>query len=61
MATKLDCYRPTARIALEPWLVEQALERLGNRRLSRAEQETVVKATRTPKRVRWPDWWEVLR
>ena len=61
MATKLDCYRPTARIALEPWLVEQALEGLGNRRLSRAVQETVVKATRTPKRVRWPDWWEVLR
>ena len=56
MATKLDLYRPTARIALEPWLVEQALERLGNRRLSRKEQETVVKATRMPKRVRWPEW-----
>ena len=58
---KLDRYRPTARIALEPWLVEKALERLGNRRLSREEQETVVKATRTPKRVRWPEWWEVLK
>jgi len=61
MAKKLDRYRPTARIALEPWLVEQALERLGDRRLSREEQETVVKATRTPKRVRWPEWWEVLK
>ena len=61
MATKLDRYRPTARIALEPWLVQQALDRLGGRRLSREEQETVVKATRTPKRVRWPEWWEVLK
>lgn len=59
MAAKLDRYRPTARIALEPWLVEQALERLGGRRLSPEEQEVVVKATRTPNKVRWPDWWEV--
>jgi hypothetical protein len=61
MAAKLDRYRPTARIALEPWLVEQALERLDDRRLSKEEQEAVVKATRTPKRVQWPEWWEVLR
>ena len=61
MASKLDRHRRTARIALEPWLVEQALDRIGERRLSREEQETVVKATRTPKKVRWPEWWEVLR
>jgi Family of unknown function (DUF5681) len=61
MAVKLDRYRPTARIALEPWLVEQALERLGDRRLSREEQEVVVKATRTPHKVQWPNWWEVLK
>ena len=59
MAAKLDRYRPTARIALEPWLVEKALERLGDRRLSREEQAKVVKATRTPEKVRWPEWWEV--
>jgi hypothetical protein len=59
MATKLDRYRPTARIALEPWLVEKALERLGDRPLSREAQVKVVKATRTPKKVRWPEWWEV--
>ena len=35
MAAKLDLYRPTARMALAPWVVEQALERLGDRRLSR--------------------------
>ena len=59
MAVKHDAYRPTARMALEPWLVEQALERLGDRRLSREVQETVVKATRTPGKVKWPEWWEV--
>ena len=61
MATKLDRYRPTARIALEPWLVEQALARLGDRRLSKKEQEKVFKATRTPHKVQWPEWWEVLK
>jgi Family of unknown function (DUF5681) len=56
MATKLDPYRETARIALEPWLVEAALARLG-RTLSPAEQRTVINATRTPHKVRWPEWW----
>ena len=56
MAEKLDPYRETARMALEPWLVEAALTRL-DRRLSPADQRIVVKATRTPRRVRWPDWW----
>ncbi len=60
MATKLDPYRSTARMVLEPWIVEAALERLGERCLTRAEQEVVVKATRTPHKVTWPDWWEVL-
>jgi hypothetical protein len=59
MAVTHDADRPTARVALEPWLVERALERLGDRRLSREEQETVMKATRRPKKVRWPAWWEV--
>jgi hypothetical protein len=56
MARKLDPYRETAQIALEPWLVEAALARL-DRRLSPADQRTIVKATRTPHRVRRPDWW----
>ena len=59
MATKLDRYRPTARMALEPWLVEEALARLGDRRLSPEEQAKVVRAVRTPHKVRWPDWWEI--
>jgi hypothetical protein len=48
MASKLDRYRPSARMALEPWLVEEALSRLGDRRLSMHEQATIVRATRTP-------------
>jgi Family of unknown function (DUF5681) len=56
MARKLDPYRETARMALEPWLVEAALARL-DRRLSPAEQRTIVEATRTPNIVRWPEWW----
>jgi hypothetical protein len=56
MARKLDPHRETARIALEPWLVEAALARL-HPTLSRADQRTIVKATRAPYKVRWPDWW----
>jgi hypothetical protein len=56
MARKLDPYRETARMALEPWLVEAALARLG-RTLSPADQQIIVKATRTPHKVKWPEWW----
>jgi hypothetical protein len=56
MGKKLDPYREAARMALEPWLVEAALARL-SQPLSRADQRIVVKATRTPHKVRWPEWW----
>jgi hypothetical protein len=56
MARKLDPYRETARMALEPWLVEVALAQL-RQALSPADQRTIVKATRTPHKVRRPDWW----
>ncbi len=56
MAKKLDQCRETAWIALEPWLVEAALARL-DRTLSPAEQRTIINATRTPHKVRWPEWW----
>jgi Family of unknown function (DUF5681) len=56
MARKLDPYRETARMALEPWLVEAALARL-LRTLSPDDQRIIVKATRTPHKVRWPEWW----
>ena len=35
---------------------EAALARLG-RPLSPAEQRTIVDATRTPYKVKWPEWW----
>jgi hypothetical protein len=55
-AVLLDPYRETARLALEPWLVEAALDRLDHT-LSIAEQKVVWKATRTPWKVKWPQWW----
>jgi hypothetical protein len=56
MARILDPYRETARIVLEPWLVEAALARLPQP-LNPADQQIIVKATRTPHKVRWPTWW----
>ena len=47
------------RMMLKPWIVEAALARLGSRRLSIEEQQTVLASTRTPDKVRWPDWWAV--
>jgi hypothetical protein len=56
MAKKLDPYRETARMALEPWLIEAALARL-RQALSPTDQRTIVSATRTPHKVKWPEWW----
>lgn len=55
LARKLDRYRDTARMALEPWIVEAALARL-DRRLTIEEQAIVERATRTPAKVNWPEW-----
>ena len=60
IGTKLDRYRETARMVLEPWIVEAALARFAEKRLTPEEQEIVLKATRTPAKVRWPDWWVVM-
>jgi hypothetical protein len=59
MARKLDPFRPSNRTVLEPWVVEAALARFGSRELTRSQQEVVIKATRTPNKVKWPEWWEV--
>lgn len=42
---------------LNPWIVEAALERLAGRHLSDDKQREVWSATRTPNKVRWPEWW----
>ena len=59
MATLMDPFRPSAYMALEPWLVQAALDRLDDRQLTIEEQETVMAATRSPHKVRWPVWWSV--
>lgn len=56
MGRKLDRYRETARTKLEPWIVEAALARLDTP-LTRRDQQTILEATRTPDKVKWPDWW----
>ncbi|MEL7218168.1 MAG: DUF5681 domain-containing protein [Pseudomonadota bacterium] len=45
------------RCELNPWIVEKALERLDWIGLSEAEQRIVWETTRTPEKVKWPDWW----
>lgn len=60
IAKLLDPYRPSARLALETWAVEEALGRLGERQLTVEEQQVVVSATRMPHKVQWPAWWTVL-
>ena len=60
IGTKLDRFRETARMMLEPWIVEAALARFADKQLTPEEQEVVLQATRTPAKVRWPDWWVVM-
>jgi hypothetical protein len=56
MAKTLDRCRETARRLIEPWLVSVALARL-DRTFSPSAQRVVVKATRSPRKVKWPEWW----
>lgn len=44
---------------LHPWVVEAALARFGDRRLTDTEQREIWNNTRTPEKVKWPDWWTV--
>lgn len=45
-------------VLFEHWLVELALSRLGDRRLSPDQQRIVMLATRRPHDHLWPDWWD---
>jgi hypothetical protein len=60
MARKMAPYRKTARMRLEPWIVEAALEKMETGSLNLDEQRIVVGACRTPWKVNWPNWWEAL-
>lgn len=59
MATKVGRYTEDPRHELKPWLVQMALERLGDRRLSEEEQVVVLGATHAPQLVHWPHWWTI--
>tara|TARA_R110000868_G_scaffold56323_2_gene174346 strand:+ start:4652 stop:5221 length:570 start_codon:yes stop_codon:yes gene_type:complete len=59
MGKKLCAFTDKARVLLEPWIVEAALVRRGGEPLTVEEQRTVMAATRTPWRVKWPEWWVV--
>jgi hypothetical protein len=48
-----------SRLMLKPWIVEAAIARIGSRQFSVEEQQTVLASTRTPEKVRWPDWWTI--
>ena len=58
-ATKLKYPSDEHRVRreLNPWIVEAALERLGERTLSDEEQREVWNAARMPLKVKWPGWW----
>lgn len=57
--TKLKFSSDENRVCREinPWIVEAALDRLGDTRLTLAEQREVWDATRSPTKVTWPEWW----
>lgn len=47
----------SARVLLHNRIIEESLARFGDRRLNREEQKEVLAATRFPKKVDWPSWW----
>lgn len=61
MAHKFNGHSELARYKLNPWIVQAALDRVGERQLSEEQQQTVIDATRAPERVKWPRWWSVHR
>lgn len=56
---KYPADKKRVRWTLNPWIVEAGLSRLGDRRLSEEEQREVWSNTRSPHKVRWPEWWTV--
>jgi hypothetical protein len=59
MAVKCNRSSEKARYQLRPWIVQAALARMNDARLTTEEQATVVEATTSPEQVEWPDWWSV--
>lgn len=42
---------------LQPWIVQAAIDRLGDRVLTSEEQGEVWRLTRAREQVSWPAWW----
>jgi hypothetical protein len=58
MAIKLSPLdKQRVRWEIQPWIVQAALDRLGDRSLTPEEQREVWSVTRTPAKVTWPTWW----
>lgn len=58
MAVRLNQHsEENVRLMLKPWIVEAAIARMTPGQLSLEQQRTVVASTRTPEKVRWPEWW----
>lgn len=57
-AMGLASRRARKNLLLEPALVEAALERLADHRLTPDEQIVVLRLVGSPSKVNWPDWWE---
>lgn len=51
--------KDNVRLMLRPWIVEAAVQRMKPGQLSVDDQRVVFASTRTPEKVRWPEWWTV--
>ena len=47
------------RFELKPWIVEAALGRMHDKRLTEEQQRVILEATQHPEKCNWPDWWSV--
>jgi hypothetical protein len=57
LAVKLNRYSEKGYYKLKPWIVQAALARLQEVRLTPEEQQIVLNATHQPAKVQWPGWW----
>ena len=57
VTNKFKTDQSRVRCEINPWIVKKALDRLEWIGLSGKEQRTVWEATRTPHKVKWPDWF----
>lgn len=47
------------RFELKPWIVEAALRRMHDKRLTEEQQRVILDATQHPEKCNWPEWWSV--